>query len=481
MQLVGTGGIGKAAIAGRVIARRRGDGALVAVHEGRWNPTDLLASVAQAIKDVPALAWHAQILTSDAIDDTAKAEMVKQLLTRVPLLLVFDDFEQNLTAGGDAFTDPAFDDLFTSWCDAAEVGAILVTCRYPLPDDDRYLVRIPVPPLSPAELRRLLLRLPALRGLPPEEVRLLGRVIGGHPRLIEYVDALVRGRPAQMRSVQRKLRDLARQEGVDLRRPRPLSAAVDTALVLGSADILLDGLLGLLTESQRAVLTQLSVSRAPMTIDDLAYACEQEEGEPATDVQELTRVVERLTDLTLLTPGPGILIHPFTAEVLDRQNTADKHQLHERAAAMRLRRFEEGSAVYADLLELPRHWAALGRYSDIAQLAQVVNRKIAGRLAVSAYLAEVRPLIPESEFAWYTVAKWEYEAVRNSGNLGTAGELLGRMRNVIQHEVDKQPSRPDWQEALSLLLVDLGDLATAGGNLSEAAGHYQKALALAEE
>ncbi|MFI7430062.1 tetratricopeptide repeat protein [Micromonospora sp. NPDC049836] len=480
VQIIGAGGIGKTAIAGRVTARLRGDGALVAVHEGRWNPTALLASVAQAVQDVPALAGAAQLLRSDAIEDTVKADLVRQLLGHVPLLLVFDDFEQNLTPGGTAFIDPAFDDLFTDWCDGAEVGAILVTCRYPLPDDDRYLVRIPVPPLSPAELRRLLLRLPALRSLPPDEVRLLLRVIGGHPRLIEYIDALVRGKPAQMRSVQRKLRELARQEGVDLRRPRPLDQAVNAALILGSADILLDELLGLLTDDQRAVLLQLSVARAPIDMDDLAFVMSPPGAEPASRA-ELTHTVERLTDLALLTPGPEILIHPFTAELLVQQFGRVQHDLQERALAMRTRRFEQGKADYADLLEVPRHLAALGRYEEVAAIAEMANRMMPGRLAVGAYLAEVRPLIPESEPSWCRVVKLEFEAVRDSGNLTTARDLLERMRRVVQRGVDEQPSSPEWQEAFSLLLVDLGDTATAAGNLTEASAHYEKALTYAEE
>ncbi len=85
-----------------------------------------------------------------------------------------------------------------------------MTCRYPLPGPDRFLIRMPIPPLSPAELRRLFVRLPALRDLEPEDRRVLIRAIGGHPRLIEFTDALLRGGQAGFRHVQAKLRDLAR-------------------------------------------------------------------------------------------------------------------------------------------------------------------------------------------------------------------------------------------------------------------------------
>lgn len=47
--LTGIGGIGKTALAGRIIARARDDGWLVAVHEGRWNPAALFTAVAEAL------------------------------------------------------------------------------------------------------------------------------------------------------------------------------------------------------------------------------------------------------------------------------------------------------------------------------------------------------------------------------------------------------------------------------------------------
>ena len=46
--LTGIGGIGKTALAGRVMARLADEGWLVAVHEGRWNPAALIAAVARA-------------------------------------------------------------------------------------------------------------------------------------------------------------------------------------------------------------------------------------------------------------------------------------------------------------------------------------------------------------------------------------------------------------------------------------------------
>ena len=54
VQLTGIGGIGKTALAGRIIARLREDGWLIAIHEGRWNPTALITATADAIQEAPA-------------------------------------------------------------------------------------------------------------------------------------------------------------------------------------------------------------------------------------------------------------------------------------------------------------------------------------------------------------------------------------------------------------------------------------------
>jgi hypothetical protein len=215
--LVGVGGIGKTAIAGRVMTRLRGEGWAVAVHEGRWNPTALFGSIADALDAQPAaleahpeLRGAAEVLRDPQAEDLAKLPLVGRLLRAVRLLLVFDDFEQNLTApGGEAFADPIIDDVLTGLAGAARTGGVLVTCRYRLPGPDRALVEVGVPALSPSELRRLFLRLPALRDMAAVDRRLLTRTIGGHPRLIEFVDALLRGGRANLFHVQDKLRDLA--------------------------------------------------------------------------------------------------------------------------------------------------------------------------------------------------------------------------------------------------------------------------------
>src|SRR5689334_1364104 len=173
-----------------MLARARGRGGAVAEHVGAWNPDALFGSVADALAATQQQA--AAALRSPDTDQSAKLQLVLAVLRQLPVVMLFDDFEQNLTPDTRAFADPGFAEIFTALATAAGAGRILVTCRYPIPGSETRLHPIPVGPLSPAEQRRLFLRLPALRDLSRDDRVLLTRTIGGHPRLIEFLDVLLR-------------------------------------------------------------------------------------------------------------------------------------------------------------------------------------------------------------------------------------------------------------------------------------------------
>ena len=483
--LTGIGGIGKTALAGRVIARLADEGWLAAVHEGRWNPATLITAVARAVQEGiaragdPARAAGLRAALEELAapgDDGPKLAAVAGLLAEDRLLLVFDDFEQNLTPGGQEFTDPAFDDILTGLADAAGTGGLLITCRYPLPGPDRFLARIPVPALSAAELRRLFLRLPALRDLDGEGRRVLARAVGGHPRLIEFTDALLRGGRSGFRHVQTRLRDLALRQGADLAADRSLDGAVEQALLLGSADILLEGLRNLLTGSQKAVLRQVAVCRAPMILDDLEFTLTRLEAGGGAGRVQLAADVTRLADLTLLGAGDDITMHPWTAELVTRNTPGDLAAEHERALAMRYRRFEQDRGSYADLVDIPRHLAALGLYDDAANIAAQAERMLPGTVAVAAYLAEVRPLIPEAERAWIIVADLEVEAMLRAGDLRAATRQLHAIHAQVQARAAADPASTEWQRDLSISHGRLGNVAMAAGDLAAARTAYQASL-----
>ncbi len=204
--LTGIGGIGKTALAGRVISRLRDDGWLIAVHEGRWNPTALIAATAQAIADTAArgqryrrmrrcCARPSDCSPIQASDDGPKLKVVdRRCSSRLPAAGGLRRLRAEPDPGRAGLPGPGGrrgphragrrgGDRRRCWSPAG------TRCRARTGSWPRW----PVPPLSAAELRRMFLRLPALGDLDPADQALLIRAIGGHPRLIEFTDALLRG------------------------------------------------------------------------------------------------------------------------------------------------------------------------------------------------------------------------------------------------------------------------------------------------
>ena len=480
--LTGIGGIGKTALAGRLIRRMRDEGWAIAVHDGRWNPTALLTAVSEALDGRPQQAQAVACLRDRSIDDTTKMQLVLQLLQTVPLLLLFDDFEQNLDTGGRQFLDPALQDLLLEMSDSADVGALVITCRYPVPGE-ALLVPVELPPLTDSELRRLFLRLPALRELDPADRTLVSRAIGGHPRLIEFVDALLRGGKTGLKETAGKLRSLARDHELDLRQPRDLTAALDDAIALGAANILLDDLTALLTVSELELLRQASVCRSPFTVPDLAYALTGSNPDPQ-QVREVEVAVQRLLDLTLLTlmgaDSPEVSMHPWTATALHGALNEDLTEQHRRAQDLHLHRFQQGTADYSDLLDLPRHLARLERYDDIASLAEAFAPKLPGTLATATYLTEVRPLIPVQHRAAFFVAQLELNAVLAAGQLPGSWRLARLMLQQASARSASDDTNTEWQRDLSVSHSRLGELAVTAGDLATAQQHFTADLVIAE-
>ena len=259
-----------------------------------------------------------------------------------------DDFEQNLTVGGQGFTEPGTADTRTARLRLHGKGKLLITCRHPLPGLVDAFEHVPVGPLSGNETRRLQLRLAGLGDLGPEDRGLIDRLIGGHPRALQFVDALLRqgmGAP----TVLPKLRNLARQQQVDLKCERSVPDAIGEAVRLAAADIVVDELIGLLEGPETEVLLQVAVSGLPVPLDDLAGVLDRA-GVCRSD--EVGPAVARLVDLTLLTDtGDGVWVHRWTATTLrERQDPAAFSARARRAAQLRRTLFDK-SGQLADAIE----------------------------------------------------------------------------------------------------------------------------------
>ena len=483
VMITGIGGIGKTALAGRVLGRMGEDGWLTAVHVGLWNPAALAAAVAASMTGRPDWDEPRAFLTDPQIPDTAKGTLVGELLARARLLVLFDDFEQNLPVGGGSFTDPGFAEVFAGLLEAAGTGQVLVTTRYPVPDGEPLLLEVPVPPLSRAELRRLFLRLSALRELPAVDRGLLMAAIGGHPRLIEFVDALLRQGRANLKETVTRLRKLASEQGVALSGPRPLGRAIEEAMLLGSRDILLGQLMDLLTEEQREVLLQAAVTVPPMTAADLAVACH--DSDPTAGQQLATAAaVGQLVDLTLLTPlGPEeVAVHPWLSAALDAFQGDQVDHRRSQAIAMRLQRFNGGRGGYDDLVDMAHNFAATGRFDELAgfglQVADLLARQV-GELSVAAFLGEIIPAMPATR-RYLAFARRGLEALIRTGSISAGLQQAKSMVEICAREVAADPDDAEAQRALSVSYGSMAGVLVTAGQLGEAERLYRQALAIDE-
>jgi tetratricopeptide (TPR) repeat protein len=482
LALTGIGGIGKTALAGRILARAREQGWLIAEHVGVWSPPTLFTAVADAV--AAAHPQFTEALNDPTRDEATKVALVARLLAGARLVVLFDDFEQNLTPDTRAFADPGFAELFHGFVAAARTGRILVTCRYPVPDTAATLLRLELAALSPTELGRLFLRLPTLRGLPVENRRLVVRTIGGHPRLIEFLDALLRtNRGARFQHVSAKLHQLAVDEGIDLRPGRGLAEGVRDTVRLGSRDILLDALLADLTPDQRELLLQACISRIGMSVDDLAHTRHGSDATP-DQVREVRGDAERLADLTLLSPAGGsgeLAVHPWVADALATlHNPEQLVQRHARAAQMQLQRLRLGRGGFDDIVELVRHLAGSDQYDDAVEVALQGCDVVGGEVAVAALLAETVPLIPTTHPEYLFLADRECQALLTTGLTSATADRYRRMLTVAEQRATAEPGNATHQRALSLSHSRLGDLAVAVGDSTNAAWHYQAARAIRE-
>jgi len=485
--LTGVGGIGKTALAGRVETRLAAEGWMPAVVFGRWNPSELTAAVVGALEaaDDERLSQARELLTRPDLDDTMRLQVVAQLLAQSKLLLLFDDFEQNLSITDDAiaFGDPGFEDVFGQLCAVADVGRLLVTSRYPVPGAATMLHRIALQPLSPAELRRLLLRLPALRDLVGEERRAVIDTIGGHPRLLEFANALLRGGRGNLKEVAARLKRLSAHD-VKVAGRRTPGEAIRDAVLLGSRDILLDELWLTLAAEQRELLLQAAVSREPQSLAELAVS--RWGTDPSAQQRAaVIRDAEHLIDLTLLSVADDdqIVVHPWVAGVVLTRDDDGVAERHRRAAAMRDARLEAGRVTFADLVEICRHHAGAAQHRELVGFAFSAVAGIEaqfGELSVAAFLGEVVPLVPSSTDGFLPLADRESEALLNTGSVRAALQRAGTLLRLTRESAAADPGNAQAQRDLSISYHKLGDLLLRLGDGPQAERHYRDSLTIRE-
>lgn len=207
----GTGGVGKSTLAAEVV-RNLAPSMVVASRAGTLGVDSLLDEVGLRFGDATraaggegeGLAEVAGILRRSDIEWSERWRLFSGVLAAVPLVVLLDNFEDNLrfVAGAWEVADTELGAMLARWARHPGRSRLVLTSRHPfgLPDGaHRRLASIHLGPLSAAETAKLIWQLPGLDVLSPEDQARAHRDVGGHPRTLEYLDALLRGGRSSLR------------------------------------------------------------------------------------------------------------------------------------------------------------------------------------------------------------------------------------------------------------------------------------------
>ncbi len=233
------------------------------------------------------------------------------VLPELPILLVLDNAEDSLTAQGTEheFGDQQLAAFLSAWV-RLDRTRLLVTSRYPFPLPHRGHRRLAfhhLGPLSAAETRKMIWRLPALDALTGPQRHRAYTDLGGHPRSLEYLDALLRGGQARFDDVADRLEAALDKRGIT--HPEKwlggvagdLDRALAETITLTVDDVLLPELLGRLdpTPLARRLLLGAAVYRHPVDRIGLAWQIapiQQPPADPDHD-QRMRATSELITEM----------------------------------------------------------------------------------------------------------------------------------------------------------------------------------------
>jgi hypothetical protein len=338
--LYGIGGIGKSTLAAEVTARvsRLEPERMTTVISGEVSADGFLAGLAAALRHHPVVAARGcvpaeAVEAADRIDLSWAQRLAllgEHVLGQVPVLVVLDNFDDNLSAESGRWTvrDPALAGLLANWAGEPHLGRLLITCRhaFTLPGAAGQALGFRhLGPLSRLGAAGMARSLPALGLLGDRELDRAWRLLGGHPRAMEYLDALLSTGQVRFPDVTRRLAGAIQdrtgrpvlRKGLDAPTELPPATAETIALVAG--DLLLGDLFGRLSADAQDLLIGASVYRAPVGHDVLLLPGRQH-GRAAG----LAGLVAECAATGLLAADsscepPSVFVHRWTACELHRR------------------------------------------------------------------------------------------------------------------------------------------------------------------
>jgi tetratricopeptide (TPR) repeat protein len=532
--LHGIGGIGKSTLAAElaVHARVREPALMVRVLSGQLDVDGLLGGIAGVLRRHLLATGQHTGRAAQAVEIAGRRDvpwgdrwalLYEHALPQVPVLLVLDNFEDNLTTAGDGswvVAEPAVAGLLATVVAGPGRVRMLVTSRhlFTLFDDAEERLRwCQLGPLSYAETLKLAWQLPNLDRLDDDQLHRVWRLVGGHPRSLEYLDALLAGGTGRYRDITTRLADAVRNRLGHaeaerwLAQQRDLDAALADVVTLAADDVLLSDHLVRLAEVPGAqrLLLGAAVYREPVDANALLFQVGEPDdsaGHTPDRAAALQRAAEILnadpdqlgrdTIYTALDPATSQLERARREELADqmrqlsepprppRSTTADIPALVDRLAATSLLSVDpEAGTVFVHrwtAAELERLWGEHGRTCQLHQAHQRAADYWRWR-------HQVWPQDREADTHDLLEARHHLLQIGDIGSAGTVTEWVCSQLNTWgawDHETDlihdTLARLPDSHLRRPAYLHTLGNLAYRRGEHTEAERLYRQSLAIFE-
>jgi tetratricopeptide (TPR) repeat protein len=540
--LHGIGGVGKSSLAAEVLKALSEDGWVTASVFSRIGPDDLLAEIGQrlllrfqgeGISEADPRRRLAVDTKDPKVDWEERFETLAQhLLGERPLILLLDNFEDNLDTDF-KIRNQDLADFLSRWLQGSGASRLLITSRHPfeLPEEAHtYLERLHLGPLSFPETRKLMWRLPGLDALSTEDQLRAYANVGGHPRALEYLDALLRGGKGRFKDIAIRMEGALQKKGIEAPKAwlRGMKGDLDRALAetvtLAVDNVLLEDLLARLKDVPLAedLLVGASVYQVPVDGVGLAWQVGEEVEVPEDSAAQLPLQVsddfgpatEALLTLGLLAPVDSgsenhFFVHRWTATaLLDRTPIEKKRAAYSRAARYWRWRVEKVAQSrqqdIEDLLHARLHhreaeeidaavevteWVCnqldtWGAYRRVEQLCREVLEWVPEKSTAAASFSHQLGIVAQKRGDYAQALDWYKKSLQIKEELGYRAGMansFGQLGNLALDRSDYAQAL-DWYNKALTAFEELGNHAGMAGSyhqlgiVSQARGDYAQAL-----
>lgn len=502
----GLGGLGKSTLAFQVIPMllrgvEGGDALTLWCQETEQQPNRAQALVGQLLDHCRkrfGLDWEQVVHAVDrqAGDDSVQRFVffLQVLLQNVPRLVLYLDNLESLLVGPQAeeneaaFGEWASPDLGQLWQLLTELAQggdrlyLVASCRYRNSSFAGSL--LPVSPLPPDALYRLMGWFPALRQLSGASLARLVERLAGHPRAVEYANDLLAHALAERedREGPWRLPEEPSEAGLD-REWAELVAPVlpDVQEKLWANLLLAEIWERVLDEQERRMLFRMTLLRQPWHWKLAAVLGEEDEDQKAAFA-----TAERLRGTSLLevvefANSYYYNLHSVTMQFVQARFGGEEalRQAAHRRLGDHLEAEVRASRAIEDFLEAGHHLFQAGEYDRANALLGAASEWLQGQGLVREGLQVVEPFLAEE----VQKAMTPQLAGRLLGTVGQAHAMLGESERSIgffQRQLFISREIGD-RKGESNALAGLGTTYRHLGEIGQAIGSYEQALVIARE